>query len=66
MSNIDVNSIIFDKSNPTNREIPKTRVLEGYVSWWAKDLDNKTQFSLSHSYLVKDNIFDGNNWKLVK
>jgi len=65
MSNLDVNSIIFDESNPTNRAISENRVLEGFISWWARDLDNKTQFSLSHSYLVKDNIFDGNNWKRV-
>ena len=65
MSNLDVNSIIFDKSNPTNSPIPKTRVLQGFISWWTSDLDNKKQFSIDRSYFVKDNIFDGNNWKLV-
>jgi hypothetical protein len=65
MSNIDVNSIVFDKSNPTNTPIDKNRVLQGFISWWAKDLDNKTQFSIDRSYMVKDNIFDGNNWKRV-
>jgi len=65
MSNLDVNSIIFDKSNPTNSPIPKTRVLQGFISWWARDLDNKKQFSIDRSYYVKDNIFDGNNWKLA-
>jgi len=66
MSNLDVNSIIFDKLNPTNSPIPNTRVLQGFISWWSKDLDNKTQFSIDHSYFVKDNIFDGNNWKRAK
>ncbi len=66
MTNIDVNSIIFDKSNPTNGPVSKHRVLKGFISWWIKDLDNRKQFEISHSYIVKDNIFDGNNWKLAK
>ncbi len=55
-----------DKDRETGRDsITAERVLPAFVSWWTQDMNNRTQFSLEHKYLVKDNIFDADNWTMV-
>lgn len=62
MSNVDVNSIMFDEVNVTNSPIDPNRKLTTFISWWADNIDKSTKFSYATSYEVKENIFDVKNW----
>ncbi|MCF8346252.1 MAG: membrane protein insertase YidC [Bacteroidales bacterium] len=42
-----------------------SRSLPAFVSWWTRDMNNRTQFSLEHKYIVKDTIFNADNWTMV-
>ena len=66
MSNVDMNSIIFDKVNVTNSPIDNNRKIKTFVTYWAKNIDKRTQFIYNTSYEVKGNVFDVNNWKKIK
>jgi YidC/Oxa1 family membrane protein insertase len=65
MSNMDAPDILLGKNDPTKGSPPESRTLPAFVSWWTQDMNNRTQFSLEHKYIVKDSIFDGNNWTMV-
>ncbi len=66
MSNVDVNSIIFDDVNVTNSPIDPDRKLTSFISWWVENIDKSNQYAYKTSYEVKNNIFDANNWREVK
>jgi YidC/Oxa1 family membrane protein insertase len=65
MSNMDAPDIALGRDDPTKGPPPETRTLPAFVSWWTKDMNNRTKFSLEHKYLVKDSIFDADNWTMV-
>jgi hypothetical protein len=65
LSNMDAPDIALGKNDPTKGTPPETRTLPAFVSWWTKDMNNRTKFSLEHKYLVKDAIFDADNWTMV-
>jgi hypothetical protein len=51
--------------DPARDSVPDGRVLPAFVSWWTRDMNDRSQFSLEHKYIVKDNIFDADNWTMV-
>ncbi|MEX0986485.1 MAG: membrane protein insertase YidC [Bacteroidales bacterium] len=65
MSNMDAPGIALDVQDASKGTPPDSRTLPAFVSWWTQDMNNRTSFSLEHKYIVKDNIFDGNNWTMV-
>jgi hypothetical protein len=65
MSNMDAPDIALERGDPTKGAPPETRTLPAFVSWWTQDMNNRTKFSLEHKFLVKDNIFDADNWTMV-
>ena len=66
MTNMDANSIAFGENDPTKGLPPESRVLSGYISRWSKDMNTQYKFVINHHYLVRDNIFDANNWKKIE
>jgi len=65
MSNMDAIDIALGNLDPSATSIPDSRELPAFVSWWTQDMNNRTKFSLEHKYVVKESIFDADNWTMV-
>lgn len=64
MSNADAPSIILDVNNPTKND--SSRTLPSYITHWEGNILQQKKVKIHKQYKVKDNIFDLNNWELVK
>jgi len=65
MSNMDAIGMALGEDGPAGASADSTRLLPAFVSWWTRDMNNRTRFSLEHKYIVKDTIFNADNWTMV-
>ena len=66
MSNADAPAIVFEENDPTKGEAPITRTLPVTYVEWVSEIDKNKNVEITHHFLVKDNIYNSENWIDVK
>lgn len=65
MSMADAMGLAFSDTIAAALPSDSLRILPAFLSWWADGIGQRNSFLLEHKYMVKESIFDGENWTMV-